>query len=88
MKVPNFMHVQYVQPSNGYLTSDMQAYHDELNQNLEINLGDNGWQVPQLTNNEINTIAPSKPNGTLWYDKDNHKLTVKENGSIKTVNTT
>jgi len=88
MKIPSFMHVQYVQPSNGYLTSDMQHYHDELNQNLEINLGDNGWQVPQLTNSEINNIASSKPDGTLWYDKDNNKLTVKENGSIKTVNTT
>lgn len=81
MKIPTFINVKYVQ-NDGYLTSEMQLYQDELNQALQNGLSNNGWTVPQLKTTEITQIAPSMPNGTLWYDTDTNQLKGKINNVV------
>lgn len=84
MIIPTFIDVQYTD-EEGYLTSAMQLYNDELNQALQNGLSDNGWTVPQLTTAQITQIATQMPNGTLWYDVDTNQLKGKINGAVTVI---
>jgi hypothetical protein len=74
MIIPTFINVQYTD-ENGYLTTQMQMYNDELNNVLRNGLSDNGWTLPTVTKAELATIiaftgASAPPNGTIWYVAD------------------
>jgi hypothetical protein len=84
MNIPTFARVQFVQ-GDGYLTSAMQLYNDELNQALQNGLSDNGWTVPQLTTTQITNVASTMPNGTLWYDTTTNQLKGKINGVVTVI---
>ena len=71
MIIPTFQNVQYVD-EEGFLTSQMQMYNDELNNVLRNGLSDNGWTIPEVTPDQLTEIMalPSDqqmPNGTMWY---------------------
>ena len=71
MIIPVFQNGQYVD-ENGYLTSQMQLYNDELNNILRNGLSDNGWTLPTVTQAQLATIMAlpadqQLPNGTIWY---------------------
>ena len=67
MNIPTFVNQQWIQ-EDGYLTSKVEMYNDELNQAMQNGLSDNGWTLPQLTTVQITAAAAFMPNGTLWYD--------------------
>lgn len=74
MIIPTFQHAQYVD-DEGYLTSQMQLYNDELNNILRNGLSDNGWTLPTVTQAQLTSIralpsAQQLPNGTIWYVAD------------------
>lgn len=74
MIIPTFQDGQFVE-ENGYLTSQMRLYNDELNNILRNGLSDNGWTLPTVTQDELDDIIalPSDqamPNGTIWYVAD------------------
>ncbi len=71
MIIPTFQAVQFVE-EDGYLTSQMQLYNDELNNVLRNGLSDNGWTIPEVTQAELAAILalPADqlpPRGTMWY---------------------
>lgn len=84
MKIPVFINTQYVD-KEGFLTSDVMHYNDDLSQTLIQGLGDDGWTTPQQTTVNIAAIAPSMPNGTLWYDTDTDQLKVLVAGVVRIV---
>jgi hypothetical protein len=61
---------------------DENLYQSELNQNMQGALSNNGWTVPNQTTANITTIAPSMPNGTMWYDETSHQLKYIKNGVV------
>ena len=74
MIIPTFVNVQFVE-KDGYLTTQMQMYNDELNNILRNGLSDNGWTLPIVTQAQLATInaftgANALPNGTIWYVAD------------------
>ena len=74
MIIPTFINTQYV-VEDGYLTSQMQMYNDELNNVLRNGLSDNGWTIPQVTSEQLTAIRnlpldQRMPNGTIWYVHD------------------
>lgn len=74
MIIPTFQSVQFVD-EEGYLTSQMQMYNDELNNVLRNGLSDNGWTLPTVTQAELAQIqtfigADALPDGTIWYVAD------------------
>ncbi len=97
MIIPTFQSVQFVD-SNGYLTSQMQMYNDELNNILRNGLSDNGWTLPTVTQAELTSIMalPSDqqmPDGTIWYvsqiaPSPYHEVVVKINGALRKITTT
>lgn len=71
MIIPTFQSVQYTD-ENGYLTSQMQLYNDELNNVLRNGLSDNGWTLPIITQADLTKLEAlpaleRMPNGTIWY---------------------
>ena len=89
MKVPGFLNMQFVQ-EDGLLTPEMGRYNENLNREMQNALSDNGWTVPQQTTANITTIAPSMPNGTIWYATDGAPacMVAKVSGSLVRLSTT
>ncbi len=96
MIIPTFQYVKFVD-DEGYLSSAMQMYNDELNNVLRNGLSDNGWTLPQVTQAQLTEIAAftgvdAMPNGTIWYvhDDDNsvYEVVVLINGALRKVTTT
>jgi hypothetical protein len=86
--IPTFVNVKYTE-ENGYLTSQMQMYNDELNNILRNGLSDNGWTVPNQTQAKIQEIAAftgvnAMPVGTMWYDSTNELMVFNLGGSLFT----
>lgn len=75
MDLPTFLEIE---------DADAQAlYQQELNQTLRNGLSNNGWTVPQITNNQLTvnlvpnpdtgsltTLAQLMPDGSIWYVTD------------------
>ena len=98
MIIPTLQYVQFVD-EEGYLTTDMQLYNDELNNVLRNGLSDNGWTLPTVTRAQLTAIMnlPSDqqmPDGTIWYVSQGapltpyHEVVVKINGALRVVTTT
>ncbi len=96
MIIPTFQAVQFVE-ENGYLTTQMQMYNDELNNVLRNGLSDNGWTLPTVTQAQLTAIMalPSDqalPNGTIWYVHDDDtmvfEVVVLINGALRKITTT
>lgn len=96
MIIPTFQSVMFVD-KDGYLTSQMQLYNDELNNVLRNGLSDNGWTLPTVTQAQLAAIMalPSDqamPDGTMWYVHDTgtavYEFVIKINGALRKVTTT
>ena len=96
MIIPTFQAVQYTD-EEGYLTTQMQMYNDELNNVLRNGLSDNGWTLPTVTQAQLAAIdaftgIDAMPNGTIWYVHDTdtsvYEVVVKINGALRKVTTT
>lgn len=94
MNIPTFVNVKYTQ-EDGYLTSEMQIYNDELNNALQNGLSDDGWTIPLVTAAELADIDAltgrrAMPNGTMWVvsDASPQQLVVKLDGALRKVTTT
>lgn len=96
MIIPTFQYVKFVD-DEGYLTSAMQMYNDELNNILRNGLSDNGWTLPTVTQAQLASIQAltgldAMPNGTIWYVHDTgtayYEVVVKINGALRKITTT
>jgi hypothetical protein len=96
MIIPTFQYVQFV-TKEGYLTSAMQMYNDELNNVLRNGLSDNGWVLPTVTQAQLTEIInlpadQQMPDGTMWNVHDSgtavYEMVVKINGALRKVTTT
>lgn len=86
MNIPPFLNCQYVD-ERGYLTPAQQIFIDQMNQLFQMNLSDNGWQLPHQTTANIAQIAPSMKDGTMWYDTDTNEPKMKVAGVVKVIQT-
>lgn len=78
MIIPSLQYVQFVN-EEGYLTTAMQLYNDELNNVLRNGLSNNGWTLPVVTQAELAAIEAlplneRMPNGTIWVVQDTPSL--------------
>lgn len=86
MIIPTFFRIQCVD-EQGYLTSVMQLYNDELNNVLRNGLSDNGWTLPVVTQAELARImalpaSQQMPNGTIWAVQDTPPLPAPQYAEI------
>jgi len=96
MIIPTFASVQFTD-KDGFLTSAMQMYNDELNNVLRNGLSNNGWTFPTVTQDQLTAIIalPSDealPDGSFWYVHDDdtsvYEVVTLINGALRKVSTT
>lgn len=85
MIIPTFQDDKYVE-EDGYLTSQMRLYNDELNTVLRNGLSDNGWTLPVVTKAQLAYLftIPNQPvpNGTIWAVQDTPPLPAPQYSEI------
>lgn len=69
-------------------SNNPELYNDNLSQVLQESIGLNGYQISQLSSDDINNIFSSSINGTIWYDTTRNKFLAKENNVLVSFNTT
>lgn len=84
---------QKIVKEDGHPTPSFQQTLDILLQQMQINLSDDGYVLPQQTTDAINGIVnPSNPNakgnGTIWYDTTLNKFVGLENNILVSFDTT
>ena len=84
MIIPPFLNYKWVN-EQGYLTTETQIYEDSLNRVMQNSLSDNGWTLPQQTTANITAVAPSQPDGVMWYDTTTDEFKVKVSGVVRVV---
>jgi hypothetical protein len=84
MNIPNFENIKFVD-SNGYLTESWQNIMQQLVTQLQQNLSDEGYKVPQQPTATITTLNTAASKGALLYNSTTDALEVNIAGVFKTV---
>ena len=92
MIIPTFVKQQIVDTKTGEPTPTMQNYFDNLNQQMQRNLSEDGFVIPPRSTTQIQAITdPANPNargvGTIWYDTTLNKFVGNENGVLVSFST-
>lgn len=87
MKIPTFSGLKIIDES-GNCSSEFQQYNDQLNQQMQLMVSNDGYVIPGNTTTDINNFsrndnANGKPNGTMWYDTTTNQFKGKINGVVK-----
>lgn len=72
---------------NGDMHQDLVNYLGQLVQQLQANLSDQGYKVPQQDSATISVLNTAQSVGALLYDSETHELKVNINGTFKTITT-
>lgn len=84
MNIPNFENVQFVD-SNGYLTPEWQLILQNLFQELQKNLSDEGYILPEQPTSKITQLNTADSTGALLYDSDTDEAKVNIAGTFRVI---
>ena len=85
MKIPNFLGEHQLVDKNGFLTENWKRTFDQLFQELQKNMSDEGHIVPSQSSANIATLTGKVDDGAFLYDDDTHKVKVSINGVFKEI---
>lgn len=88
MNVPPYDHRKAVNDEGDY-SDEAQHYNDVLNQQMQMNLSNDGFVIPSRSASDISYISDpangnARGNGTMWYDSTNNQFVALINGKLKT----
>jgi hypothetical protein len=69
----------------GYPTPEMMGVFAQLVTELQNNLSNEGYKVPQQPTANVQLLNTAQSEGALLYDSDTKELKVNINGTFKTV---
>lgn len=78
MNVPNFIHDKFVD-ENGYLTDGWRLFFNQLINEMNENLSQEGIVMPSQTTANADIIKTDALNGTILYDSTTNELKVRLN---------
>ena len=86
MQVPSFVHSRIAKP-DGKMTEQWQQYITQLEDQLQTNFSDEGYVLPQQTEDTINVVlAPQATVGTIVWDSTiNEARIFKADGMFHTI---
>jgi hypothetical protein len=90
MKIPNFLNLKVIETegeNTGRLTPEAHNMFSELFTALQLNLSEEGFNIPQQTTANIESLEDDNDNGNILYDKEEHKVKVRIDGIYKTIQT-
>lgn len=76
MNVPNFIHDKFVD-ENGYLTDGWRLFFNQLINEMNENLSQEGIVMPSQTTDNADIIKTDALNGTILYDSTTNELKVR-----------
>lgn len=86
MKIPNLIHEKIID-EHGRLHPAWRDVLEQLFTQLQLNLSNEGYVVPQQPTTNITKLNTSKSIGALLYDSTTNELKVNLNGTFKTIQT-
>jgi len=86
VNIPKFINEPPVQ-KDGTWHPAWQQFFNQLVTQMQSNLSDEGYKLPQQTPANITTLQTPASTGAVLYDSTNHVMKVNINGTWKTVQT-
>lgn len=86
MKVPTISN-QPIVDKNGNLTDQWRTIFNQLLDQMQANVSDQGLIAAKQSTDNINKIASTNMNGAIWYDTTTNTFKVCINGIVKTLAT-
>ncbi len=62
--------------------NDQNLFQDDLNQEMQANLSDDGWVFPNQPTEKIDELSATMPNGTAWVDNEANQLKISLGGVL------
>lgn len=87
MNIPNLL-INRAVTKDGKLHPEFERVLTQLIQELQKNLSNEGYKVPQQPTPKITQLNTQNSIGALLYDSDTHQLKVNINGTFKVVTVT
>lgn len=84
MKIPNFLGTKVVDET-GRLTPEWSQAFSQLFNEMQINLSDEGYVLPQQSTTNINALTADQSIGAMLYDSDTDEMKVNIDGDWKVV---
>jgi hypothetical protein len=70
---------------NGHPTPEMMGVFSQLISEMQNNLSNEGYKVPQQPTSNVQALNTAQSEGALLYDSDTKELKVNINGTFKVV---
>ncbi len=81
MDIPSYIPMKVVD-ENGYFTPEWQNLINQLITQLQLNLGNEGYVLPQLSTTQISELTDvNKSKGALVYDNVTNQVKANLNGT-------
>jgi len=88
MNIPNLPHISTpLTVDGGRIHDDWYKYFNQLTNELQINVSQEGTSIPEQTTLNINNIEAKLKTPTLIYDSDLNIPKISVNGVFKTITT-
>lgn len=84
MNIPSFIKTK-ISNQDGHPTDEFIQIFNQLFSQLQNNLSDEGYKVPQQNTSTITELNTQGSIGALIYDNETHQLKININGIFKVV---
>lgn len=84
MMIPNFFNGRFVD-ERGYLLPEWQNFFQQLITQLQLNLSDEGYKLPQLPTATIAKIDNAASTGAILYDNTTDEAKVNIAGTFRVI---
>jgi hypothetical protein len=85
MIIPSYVNAKFVD-ENGYLTPEWQSAMSQLITELQLNLNNEGYVLPELATTDIAKLTDvAKSKGAMVYDSTTNEFKVNINGVWRVV---
>ena len=62
--------------------NNMMLYNDELSQSLQGAIGKNGFEISDLSSDQIDSIFSDSKDGTIWWDTTRERWVGNKAGTL------
>ena len=84
MNIPNFFNTQFVD-EKGYLKPEFQNFFQQLITQLQLNLSDEGYRLPQQPTTTITKLDNAASTAVILYDNTTDEAKVNIAGTFRVI---
>jgi hypothetical protein len=84
MKIPN-VPVDNITDSEGKITDAWSSFFQNLITQMTLNLSDEGYRVPYLTDDQITQLNTAKSENTIVYNTTTQRMMINNSGTYENI---